>query len=599
MKFLRRNAVVGAMMALTLLALVLPAQAGDWILARALHISLPGDPHAGGVPWAKENLGLPTSWSTEAGGLRVEIAELFSTGQASQEIERVIPGAKVQQTSISGYPAWEGGTDSTGLLAIQTARRLWMVVVRNGAQNAQAIFRTVTVERDGPPNWQRRTWGNFPLATMLPYDLAPDRRAGASDARRDYELKFDGFSITESVQRAEAGAKLDFKKTVDDDVNAMKKHAVYKDVKVERERIKDLPGGEMVQYTFTEQSRAKKQFYIVGERNGAGLQIRWTFDANNPVHVDYSNRILLSFKEERANLGGLQTWKAGRYGFWLDVPGALEPSQSSGGMEEWQRLFGLLLVTTRVTDNTAHGINPGQIADLLDAKFRAYPDAKDYKSEKTPVIVSGIEGALVRAKFKSKNMDTYRWGLVVQTYEKTYVVEILGVDEVLVRRIVDSVKLDLGVADKLKAVTFKSSPFTVRALEDTKPTDSQPEPGIDAVQMVQINDPGKLSFTAVYQKTSKGAVLLPNDFMKKYVDELGKAVKAKPKVLAQGTSANDSAVGAWTRYDLEVNGKPLTCWSYVLVKGDQALIMTVLVVSQDPTTLSAAQVLMNSVQVSN
>jgi len=89
--------------------------------------------------------------------------------------------------------------------------------------------------------------------------------AGCFDVLREL---FGAVSITESVQRTEAGAKLDFKKTVDDDVSKMKKQDVYKDVKVDRDRIKDLPGGEMVQYTFTEQSRPRKQFYIVGERDG-------------------------------------------------------------------------------------------------------------------------------------------------------------------------------------------------------------------------------------------------------------------------------------------------------------------------------------------
>ena len=108
----RRAAFVGFVL-LGLAAGPAHAQGSLWLLGRpALHVALPADPTSGGVPWSNRSLGLPTSWSSEASGLRVEVAELSAApteADVLKEIDRVQPGmGNVQRLSVSGYPAWEG-----------------------------------------------------------------------------------------------------------------------------------------------------------------------------------------------------------------------------------------------------------------------------------------------------------------------------------------------------------------------------------------------------------------------------------------------------------------------------------------------------------
>src|SRR5688572_15798854 len=86
------------------------AQESQWLLGHpALAVHLPGEPRPGGVPWSTGASVLPTSWSTEGGGLRVEVAYLSRAGDwdAEKEIARILPGAAgLQRLTLSGYPAW-------------------------------------------------------------------------------------------------------------------------------------------------------------------------------------------------------------------------------------------------------------------------------------------------------------------------------------------------------------------------------------------------------------------------------------------------------------------------------------------------------------
>lgn len=587
---------------LLLLTAAAPAQSvSKWILGRGLHVRLPGDPSAGGVPWAQGGLGLPTSWSAEGEGTRIEIAEnSFSRGEteAMAQMSKALPGAgSVQKFSVSTYPAYLASANGARVLAIQTPSRTWVALAKGSDAIGMEVLRSITVERDGPQNWQRRFNADIGIRSFLPYHWAVDLSAPSSPDRKDYELKFDGFSMSASVQTVGEGKVFDLKKTVDQDIATLKGDKRYEGLKFKRIRIKEVKDGEIVTYDYKEKGRAKVQYFLVGRNasTGAGTMLRWTYDLDNQKHLDYSNRFIFGMEQPKFdNRGTIQTWKAEKYGLSIEVPQPLESTKSGDGMDEWALGTGGMVVTARVVDYQGES-NPGAVTELLDVSFKAMQNAKEYTSSTVPFMVSGMDGKLLKAKFKlSGNSWNYRYGLVVQTLGRTYVIDVLASDQDTAERIVESVRIQLRHENpNLRRHVFKNSSFSVLTLKATNPQDFPDEATWKSQQLLQLVEQDQFAYSAFSQVATTG-VASPQPLVKATANEFVKAFKGKVTFLNEGWAMDGEAISYWAAYTIDVNGKKFPGYTYLTVNGKDTLTQTAIYLQPSQPSAKIIQVLMNS-----
>ncbi|QYK53077.1 MAG: hypothetical protein KF824_12570 [Fimbriimonadaceae bacterium] len=572
------------------------AQEIKTIFASQCHVTAPGQTAAGGVEWAQTSMGLPSAWSYSGADTRTEVAYEFLSGKdAKSRLGEILPGVSNWSTlSVSGFSGIAGTNGTSAILGVQTATRFW-IVLSKGA-DALNVINSVELERDQKAHWMPRTIPGG-LQCVLPYGFAPSRRQ--SDA---YELKFGGFEMNLNVQPPNAGSKFDIKKTVNDKVDSYKKNEAYKDVKVKRDRFREISNGEYAIIDFTEGGRKKQYVYLAGEHQGRGIQFSWVYDRSKPELKMISDRLLLTFKTSNAAVMNGASFTVPGSGLSFETPKPMEAVKNEADFQEWSCFTGGTIITTRVLDNTSRIVDNPQGAQFFVAAAQSQAkDAKDFKSEVKPYVVNGVHGQLVKCTWKNGSTPNVRYGLLVSTLEKMYVLDIMSFENGLAEQVLGSVQLVLGNTDKLGTIrTFVGSQLKV-AMMDGVESITEPGDGKDykSVEIMQYVGPGEGVLSSNLMVTMPERSIDQSKMMKNQVEEVGQAAKAKTKILNEGWGSDSKGTGYWVAYEYEINGVKMEGYSYSYVRGSEVLIQTALYITKDQNARGALQMFMNSYKLND
>ncbi|MEQ1762246.1 MAG: hypothetical protein ABL984_03770 [Pyrinomonadaceae bacterium] len=97
-----------------------------WALGRpALLIDMPADPSAGGVAWAERSPYsiFPNNWSAESGGLKIEVARIYTSKDLEGLFAEVTPKMGGQMTA-----GRKGGISGRDLITYSNAGRTVLVI---------------------------------------------------------------------------------------------------------------------------------------------------------------------------------------------------------------------------------------------------------------------------------------------------------------------------------------------------------------------------------------------------------------------------------------------------------------------------------------
>jgi len=588
--------VSGSVVAALIIGAIAQAQEVKTIFASQCHVTAPGQANAGGVEWAQGSIGLPSAWSYAGANTRTEVAYEFLGGKdAKTRLGEILPGvSNWSNIRVSGYSALTGSSDGGTILGVQTASRFW-IVLSKGA-DAQRAINSVELDRDQKAHWMPRTIPGG-LQCVLPYGFAPSRRQ--ADA---YELKFNGFEMNLNVQPPNGGGKFDIKKTVNDKVDGYKKNEAYKDVSVKRDRFRDIGNGEYAIIDFTEGGRKKQLVYLAGENQGRGIQFSWVYDSAKPDLRMISDRLLLTFKTSNAMVMDGTSFTVPGTGLSFEAPKPMEMVKSESDFQEWNCFTGGTIVTTRVLANTSRIVDNPQGAQFFIAAAQGQAkDAKDFKSEVKPYVVNGVHGQLVKCTWKNGSMQNIRYGLLVSTLENMYVLDIMSFENGLAEQVLGSVQLVLGNTDKLGTIrTFANSQMKV-AMMDGVESINEPGDGKDykSVEILQYVGPGEAVLSSNLMVTMPDRSIAQDKMMKNQVEEVGKAAKAKTKILNEGWGSDSKGTGYWIAYEYDINGVKMEGYSYSYVRGSEVLVQTALYITKDQNARGALQMFLNSYKLND
>jgi hypothetical protein len=568
------------------LAAFAPAQEVKTVFAQKLHATIPGDVSAGGVAWAKDSLGLPRAWSGEADGTRSEVAEESPMADAAAQQARlleILPGAELKAVKVSGSSAWEGTTSGATILGVPLKSGFWIVLSKGPA--AQSVTDSVCIERDGPAGFMPRTIPGG-LNMVLPYNVSPRR------GRPGWEMKFDGFELDLRTDRAGEGMKLDIKKSMDDEVNGFKNNKAYTDVKVDRDRMRDLGDGEMAVIKYKEGGKAHEKISLMGINAGTGIQLSWTFDPARKEHRDISNRMVNTFKKTGEMVVEGERFECDNTGFSFETPLNMK-REEKGDMTEWTGDNGGMIVTARHLYMTRETDQSGAAALFPDVVKGQMNNPAGFKSQTVPYVVNGVDGLLVKTEWNG----AARYGLFLGTFEGTFVLDVLSLNKAEVEQAIRSVQISIAKpVDPLKKFTFKDSTLSVLSLDGATQQADKGDKPYKSIEIVQLNSAGEGVFQSVMHTLEDDDALVSDlpGVIKSYAESFAAATKGKLKILNQGWQSDSVGADYWMAFELEASGQKFQCTMTAVSSGKSLLLQTSLLLSSDNSVRGMAQVIMNS-----
>lgn len=583
-----RLAVAGC--AAVLLLLSASAQVATTIFARKLHIQTPAEFSAGGVAWTKSSIGLPTSWSAEGNGIRVEVARETVLGSEEEQKARllqVLPNANLRPVSVSGFAGWEGETDQAAILGVSSKTGFWIVLARGA--NAMAFTRTVTLDRDTPAGWMPRVLPGG-ISAVLPYHLTQRRNAP------NYELQFNEFSIDYRIDTASQDKRLDVKSSVDTVVQQFKANKAYTDQKVERKRVRDFTSAELVIKRYKENGRERQEILIVGLIGQSGFQLSWKFDPQRKDHREYSNRILNTIKQTKDPFIPGQRVEFGETGLSIETQARMKPLEEKSGVQEWLGETGGAVVMARFVPTSigSDTVDVSVAANVFPSVVKSQMgELNGFKTETVPTVVSGINGLLVKTEWK----NGYRQGLFVGTMKGIYAVDVTGISKQEVEQVIRSAQITMArQVDPLKQYQFEGSRLVVLSLPDASRQVDRGDKNFESVEVIQVASPGEGAFTSVLQKLKdRGDEVadlpaMTNNFLK----EVASSAKGKLKILNQDWGSDSLGALYWAAYTIEINGATLEGYITTVASEGDVLLQNAFYMSKDSNVRGVGQIMMNS-----
>lgn len=429
------------------------AQLGRWQLGNpSLILDLPGDPGGGGVSWHNNALSiLPTSWSSESGDLRVEVAETYGSLTPAALAQKLggTPSSN-QSFNISGYPGNRFSVGAKVCLVAEAPGRTWAVVATPktsaGVALAEKVLTSIVVERSGEKRWVQRSLGNTRMNAALPFELAYET-FDTTPTRRSYELHFDDFGVKASVSSPGEGMVLEFDKTIKSTIESEKDTPGTKDFKVKREKLKrDQLDGELVTMEFT-RNKPYKRVVFFGKDGGNLLRLTLDAKSDKPAHEGYVNQIVDSLRVSSVNFAGFAPRQAGSEGVWFDMPKEFEKLDASN----YNCFAGSFQINVRVTPVSGGTSNPDQLLDFLEAKFKMAKDARDFKAERSSKQLNGVETRILKSGYKGKGRadQTMQYGMAIFLPDRIIVAEMISEEQQkgYLERILDTARIEIAPPD--------------------------------------------------------------------------------------------------------------------------------------------------------
>lgn len=569
----------------------------ETIFARKLHVISPLSFSPEGVSWAKPFVWYHTSWNAEGNGLRIEVAqEEIPAGDEAQKARllQVLPGANLRPVSVSGFSGWEGEAGQAAILGVATKSEFWIVLARGA--NALETTRTVCLERDVPAGWMPRVLPECGISVILPYDLAQRRDCP------NYELHFDGFMVDYLPTPPQPDEQFDRKATLDKTIEDMKSNPAYQDLRVTRERFREFSDAEMVVARYKTSDMETQKIIIAGFVGETGFTLSWEFDPTRKDHREYSQRILRSLKPTKApHIPGRRV-TFGDTGLSLETRAPMRPVEDKENVREWVSNAGGVVVIVRFTpaQETFDTVDPSLAAKVypsfVQAQMSQMDEIKGFKSETVPVVVSGVNGLLVKTEWENPGRN-YRYGLFVGSVKGIYTVDVMAPNRHEVEQVIRSTQITFAEdLDTLKKFSFENSRVWVWNTPKAERISEKTDKRYDSVDSVYLVVPGELSLISSLCRVRDRAgeyVDLPataNEFVK----DVASTLKGKLKVVNQDWGCDALGALYWVAYTVELDGQTLEGYLTAVMCDGDLLLQNAVYVSKAPETRAVGQFIMNS-----
>lgn len=441
-----------------------------WALGRpSLLIDMPGDPSAGGVAWADRSIYsiFPNSWSAEGGGVRIEVARLYSTKNPSDLLAEIsqkanTPMAATGRGQISGRD-FVNSIGQTRMAAVighdggVLGGASWVVMAaykdQAGQALASAIFNSIKVEREGNRHWALRSLGPTFLAAELPFELTAvtDNKEG----RNDWESSFDGMNVRVSTEVPSPGAVFEKENTLKSFVESDRTRPGVTDFTFTREKYKlGDKDGDLITKTFKRGGRSYRiyEFAFIEKRSALTASIQ--IDPNRTDHQLTTERILRTFRTTITSIYGWKTYSIGNSGLFVDLPVAPGPPKTMGSVQVYESNTPLAMTQIReltVGFPTAH--DPDFSAkQYFEMQQALAPDQKLELQGIEKLLIDGLEARLVKATWRNGQNVNQRQILTIYGYETQWIVDMLASKEteLYMERVMQSVRVKIDSGNQIR-----------------------------------------------------------------------------------------------------------------------------------------------------
>jgi hypothetical protein len=494
-----------------------------WALGRpSLLMDMPADPSAGGVAWA-ERSGFsifPSSWASEAGGLRIEVARIYTAKDPAGLFAEVAPKIGGQLSTIS-----KGKISGREFVSYGSGDRTVMVMGPDGGVNAAAswivvatykdatsrdlaaqIFSTIKVEREGSRHWAIRSLGHTFLAAEMPFDLQPAESSNAGMTR--YESSFDGMNIQAQIETPDAGNVFNIDSNLKNILEAEKSRPGVTEFTSSASKYKlGSRDGYLVTKQFKRGYRSYRvyEFVFLEKRNAVTATIQ--IDPNRKDHQDIVERILRTMRDTVNSIQGWNTYAVGKEGLYVDLPAAPKPPRQLNAVTIYEA--GLPLATVEIREVPvgfpgAH--DPDFSAKQYFEMQTALESNTKYEMQGIDrLLIDGLEARLVKAKWKQGDRQNFRRILTIYGYGTQWIIDMLATTdtELLMERVMQSVRVRVPTPPAMTRQSFGSMGASIALSNRVQPkiTESASDPQF-AREEIALTQEGS-NILAVYEMVFK------------------------------------------------------------------------------------------------
>lgn len=465
-----RIAVLGL---IALIPVITQAQTvSRWALGRpALLMDMPADPSAGGAAWAERSAFsiFPNNWAAEAGGLRIEVARIYTSKDPAGLFAEVGPkiGGQLSAISsgkISGREFLSYGSGDRTVLVIGpdggiNSAASWIVVAtyKDAASRdlAAQLFSSIKVEREGSRHWAIRSLGHTFLAAEMPFDLQTAESTSPGMTR--YESSFDGMNIQAQIETPEAGNVFNIDSNLKNILEAEKTKPGVTEFTSSASKYKlGTRDGYLVTKQFKRGYRSYRIYEIVflEKRNAVTASIQ--IDPNRKDHQDIVERILRTMRDTVNSIQGWNTFAIGKEGLYVDLPAAPKPPRQTNAVTIYEGGTPLAMVEIRELTVGFPGAHDPDFSAKQYFEMQAAIEGGKTKYEMQgtdKLLIDGLEARLVKATWRAGDRQNFRRILTIYGYSTQWIIDVFATTdtEVQMERILQSVR-----------VRVPSGPATVR-----------------------------------------------------------------------------------------------------------------------------------------
>jgi hypothetical protein len=576
-----------------------------WVLGRpGALIDLPGSPSAGGVKWAERSAYsfLPTSWSAETGGCRIEVARIYGGGSPTQTLGSI--GKKLGAASgvqnkgeISGRP-FVGYRDNARMIVVAGPDAstpygtTWAFVAfynEGGAAIADRVFDSIVIEREGRENWTLRSLGRTQLAAELPFELAPEKRVNDAETTTRYELHFNGLDIRVTQQEQGIGGRFDVEKTIQGIVADRRAAAGVAEFVSSRAktRLGEKQDADLLTMTFRQGSRAYKILETIAVSGSSAVMTTITTDPNRADQANIADRIFNTLRFTGATIYGWKPYAIGDTGLYLDLPKPPDPPKVSATITTTGVYTGPMAVDVREITYGGTNYDPDKAsAQLLNFVNAAHADSQGTIEKR---LVDGCEARLLRTTYRNAGFFNHRDVLVIYGADRFWTIDSVAAENEkdYLERIINSARIQLPVNGNLKRQYFGKTGVSFIAGMDaikTQSKDTPNDPDIVHEENGLVQHEG--GFIAFLEDTTKTRTPLIDDktltqFAQSFLDGLGESIKVKLTATLRNSYAInvDGLDGRHVLYEVSAPGTNKTILADFVVLVQDRRFWSVMVVS--------------------
>lgn len=462
-----RKTIFGVLVTVLLFATCVEAQnISRWALGRpALLIDMPGDPSSGGVAWAEKNSYsfLPNAWTAEGGGVRLEVARVYTSKDPASLLAET--GQKLNMQFTAQRP---GKLSGRNVVSFSDSQRMvsvigsdggvmggasWVVMAtyknQAGQDLAASLFDSIKVEREGNRHWALRSMGHTFLAAELPFELLTQSKSGDAADYGRYESSFDGMDIKVTKETAGEGMVFNKDSTLKDIAEGERSMAGVTDFKSTRAKYKlGDREGEMFTKDFKRGHRTYRVYDIAFIDKRSAVTVSIQIDPTRTDHQNITERILRTMKPTVNTIYGWETYAVGDKGLYVDLPVKPSAPKQQGSVQVYESNTPLAMTEIRELEvgfPTAH--DPDFSAKQYFEMQQALNSKANFQLQKIDkLLIDGMEARLVRATWKNGENNNYRQILTIYGYRTQWIVDMLAAEATkeYMERVMQSVRVKIA-----------------------------------------------------------------------------------------------------------------------------------------------------------